>query len=172
MANYSKNDPNCDSTNRIIFVGNVHLRDYNERDKRYLSNANTVLVIDVIASPSWDVGFYDVNLELQIQSPNDALFVDHSGRNNYRWDIPDGAGGWIENVTPTARLRVHRDQGDLLSGTGNGLTFYVGLAGVSASDALKFTAVASAKEVRATTSSCEVTIADLHNGEGIPGYLS
>ena len=61
--------------------------------------------------------------------------------------------------------------GNLLPGPTNGATYYVGLAGVSADGVLQFTAFASANQVLSVASSCAVTIADLHAGGRLGGYL-
>jgi hypothetical protein len=178
MATYSKNDPACGSKDQIVFVGNVHLQNFTETEDRYLSDpAAAVLVIDVIASPGYEsVNFHFVTLELKIVGANGARFVDHSGRNNYHWEVPSDANAnpndvyWVEKVIATSWLRIREDKTALLSGPGNGRTYYVGIGGLPGGNALQFTAFASASETRVTN--CELTIADLKAGETLPGYLS
>ena len=177
MAIVSKNDPDCVSTNKIIFVGNVHLRNYTENDPLYqLKPATLELVIDVIAPPGYEfVAFHDIVLILEILGPVGAQFVEHSGRNNYLWGVPHPSlpNAWVEVGigAATPRLRIRTTAGNLLSGPNNGATYFVGIAGVPADGALQFTAFASANQVLAVASSCAVTIADLHAGDDLVGYL-
>lgn len=188
MATYSKADPDCGSPEQMVFVGNVRLEEFSEPDASLTDPASAVLTIDVIASPENELRpFYFVTLILQIVGLSGARFVDHSGRNNFHWDVladpattihafdpPDAdVIYWAEDVdtvAPTSTLRIRDDMTNLLSSPGNGRTYFVGIAGVSAADALQFRALASACDVRMT--SCELTIADLHAGEALPGYLS
>ena len=177
MAIFSKNDLDCVSTNKIIFVGNVHLRNYIENDPLYqLKPATLELVIDVIAPPGYEfVAFQNIILILEILEPNGAQFVEHSGRNNYLWGVPHPGmpNAWVEmNIgAATPRLRIRTTAGNLLSGPNNGATYFIGVAGVPADGALQFTAFASASQVLAVASSCAVTIADLHAGDSLGGYL-
>lgn len=177
MATFSKTDPECVSTDRIIFVGNVQLQTYTESDPLYqVKPATLELAIDVIARPPYEsVTFHDIILILDILEPAGAEFVEHSGRNNYYWGVPrtTPSGEWDE-VSPgaaTSRLRIRTPTGRLLSGPNNGATYYVGIAGAPADSPLKFTAVASATQVHAVASSCAITIADLHARHRLGGYL-
>lgn len=174
MANYHKIDTTCVSENRIVFVGNVSLRKYTESDPRYASDpADAELAIDVIASEKYATFiFQDILLVLEILGPTSARFVEHGDRNNFGWDVPDGAGGWIENAVSTTRLRIRWDQGTLLSlRPGDGFSQHVGVAGLSDGDELRLTASASATDVRAVASSCDLGI-NLHIDEAIRGYLT
>jgi hypothetical protein len=174
---YSKNDPACGSKGQIVFVGNVKLDPFTETEELYLSDpATAVLVIDVIASPGYEgVPFHFVTLELKIVGPNGARFVPYSEIPNYEfWEVPDDADPsiWVEKVIATSWLRI-RDKYDriaILSGPGNGRTYFVGIGGLLEGSALQFTAFASASETRVTN--CELTIADLHVDERLDGYLS
>jgi len=186
MPTYSKTDPDCGSPEQVAFVGNVRL-DAIDPDAGLAEPATAVLTVDVIASPGNELrSFQFVTLILQIVGPADARFVDHSGRSNFHWDVladpattihafdpPDAdVMYWAEDVdtvAPTSTLRIREDMTDLLSSPGNGRTYVVGIAGVTAADALQFRALASACDVRMT--SCELTIADLHAGEALPGYI-
>jgi hypothetical protein len=105
-----------------------------------------------------------------VLAPAGALFVDHSNRNNYRWDVPDGAGGWTETATATRILRIGVDKSELISGPGNGLTSYVGVSNPGGQP-LQFSAVAEAVKVRAHAVSCTITVNDLTDGDRLPGYL-
>lgn len=177
MATVSKNDPDCVSTNKIIFVGNVHLRNYTENDPLHELNPATLeLVIDVIAPPSYEfVAFHDIVLILELVEPVGAQFVEHSGRNNYFWGVPHPTlpNAWVEVGigAPTPRLRIRTAKGNLLSGPNNGATYFVGINGVPPNGALRLTAFASANQVLAVASSCAVTIADLQSGDNLVGYL-
>jgi hypothetical protein len=67
-------------------------------------------------------------------------------------------------------LRIREDKTALLSGPGNGRTYYVGIAGVDATTAdVRFSAAAGASLVRETT--CHLVIDDLSFDEHIAGYL-
>ena len=138
--------------------------------------ATAVLVIDVIASPAYaGVDFHFVTLELKIVGPNGARFVDHSGRNNYHWDVPDTTSPviWREKTIATEWLRIREDWVADLSragAPGDGHTFFVGIGGLPSGSKLKFTAFASASKTRETN--CELTIADLQVGQSLDGYLS
>lgn len=174
MASYDKIDLTCTSESRIVFIGNVSLRNFTETDPRYLSDpAEAELAIDVIASNKYATfTFYDIFLVLEILGPTGARFVEHGNRNNFRWDVPDGGGGWVENAVPTTQLRVRWDQGTLLSlRPGDGFSQYVGIAGLADGHELRFTASASATDVRAVASSCGLRI-NLHADEAIRGYLT
>ena len=175
---YSKKDPACGSKNQILFVCNVKLTPPTETKEPYLSDpATAVLVIDVIASPAYeDVDFHFVTLELKIVGPNGARFVDHSERYNYHWDVPNDASAsrviWREKVIATSWLRIREDWVDDLSragAPGDGRTYFVGIGGFPERSGLEFTAFASASKTRETN--CELTIADLHVGETLDGYL-
>jgi hypothetical protein len=131
----------------------------------------------VIASPGYEgVDFHFVTLELKIVGANGARFVPHSQRSNYYWEVPSDASAspviWVEKEIATSWLRIrdHYDRIAILSGPGNGRTYYVGIGGLPEGNALQFTGFASASETRVTN--CELTIADLHTGETLDGYLS
>jgi len=184
----SKLDPNCGSLEQVVFVGNVRLEEFFEPDLSMADPASSVLTIDVIASPGNDLRpFYFVTLILRLVSPDGARFVDHSGRNNFHWDvladpataerafeppIPGSSVVWAEDfddVPSTSTLRIRDDITTLLSSPSNGRTYFVGIAGLTTTDALDFRALASASDYR--MSSCDLTIADLHAGEALPGYI-
>ena len=177
MATVSKNDPDCVLANRIIFVGNVQLRNYEEQDALFQSKPATLeLVIDVIAPPGYElIQFKDIVLLLEILQPVGSQFVEHSGRNNYLWGVPHPSlpNSWVEVGVgaATPRLRIRTTEGNLLSGPNNGATYFVGIAGVPADGTLQITAFASANQVLAIASSCAVTISDLRAGERLVGYL-
>ena len=185
MASYANatRDPGCNSQGRIVCIGNVSLHSFTETGELFLAEpATAVLSIDVIAAPGYESNdFHFVTLILQIDVPNGALFVDHSGRNNYHREVLADAEAdaflepdprtvyWIENVTPSAKLRIRDDWAELLSGPGNGRTYYEGVDGLADGEGLQFTAFASASETR--LASCTLTIADLYQGQALPGYL-
>lgn len=171
MATYSF-DPACApesqvvfAPSRILFIGNVGFGDYGESDPRYLSDpANAELLLDVIARPGYEgVHFQNMRLYLRILSPAGVRFVEHGARNNYARDVLSESSDW---------LRIREDEVNLLSGAYNGKTYRIGIAGMPAGATLQFTAFAEAIDVRANTSSCVVTISELHEGDGIRGYLT
>lgn len=187
MATFLKTDPDCGSPEQMIFVGNVRLDNFTEPEAGPADLATAALTIDVIASLGNELRpFQFVTLILQILAPDGARFVDHTGRGNFHWDVladpattthafepPDAdVLYWAEDVdtaAPTSTLRIREDMTNLLSSPGNGRTYAVGIAGVSAEDALQIKALASACDAR--TTSCELTIADLHTGDALPGYI-
>ena len=134
---------NCSSAGRTVSIGNVGLETFNEPDTSVLKPATTMLAIDVISAPGTSSQpFHFVTLELVIESPPDAMFVNHSGRENYHREIladlvapitpdPDTAY-WLESNGATSTLRLREDETALLSGPGNGRTYYVGIAGALA----------------------------------------
>ena len=171
MAGYLKQDPFCDA--EIVFVGNVKLQPFTESNKFPLPHATAELRIDVLASPAFlKVEFKEIALVLDIKSPGDVQFVNHSVRNNFRWGIPKGAS-WMEPATaePTSRLRVRMPAGFLLSGPNNGLSHRIGVHGLPPGGALNINASATANRVTATTASCALMIQDLHVGDRIGGYM-
>jgi hypothetical protein len=168
-----KNDPACGSVDQTVFVGNIGLIPFHEgEDPQYAEHkATNELAIDILAPDGYEkVEFEDITLTLEILLPTEALFVDHSNRNNYRWEVPDGAGGWTETATATHTLRIGVDKSELISGPGNGLTSYVGVSNPGRK-ALQFSAVAEAAKVRAHAISCAITVNDLTDGDRLPGYL-
>jgi hypothetical protein len=175
---YSKRDPACGSKGQILFVGNVKLEPFDETKEPYLSDpATAVLVIDVMASPGYeDVPFHFVTLELKIVGPSGARFVRHSAVSNYFWEVPHSVSPviWVEKeiATPWLRIRDFDDSTGLLhlGAPGTGRTYFVGIGGFPAGSALEFTVFASASEARVTN--CELTIANLHAGQALDGYLS
>ena len=171
-AGFSKIDPSCGAPDQIVFVGNVGLHDFTEGDPRYTAHPATAeLSIDVLAAAAFgSVEFQDITLTLEVLGPPIAAFTDHSNRNNYHWDVPDGFGGWTENTIASPRVQLRVDKSNLLSG-GGGLTFYVGVSGVD-HQGLEFTAAAAAVEVRAHISSCAITVTDLQSGDRLAGYLA
>jgi hypothetical protein len=67
-------------------------------------------------------------------------------------------------------IRIREDVTALLSGDGNGRTYYIGVAGVGSDlGALRFAVSAEASLVR--EKSCHLVIDDLHAGDRIAGYL-
>lgn len=179
MASFTKNDPSCSSAQRIVFVGNIRRVSYIETDPRYQSpnpDATAELLIDILASPGYErVQFREITLVLEILEPTGVRFVEHSARNNFKWGIPEPSrpGQWLEASpgTPTTRLRIRWEANNLLSGPGNGLSHRLGIGGLAATTPLRFTAEASASEVKAVAASCGITIAELLPGESLPGYL-
>ena len=139
MATYTTIDPTCTAERQTVLVGNIGLLPNPDVG----ADAAFVLHVDVITTDEHLLTpFHFITLVLEIIGPDGALFVDHPGRNNYHWDVPDGAGGWIEATISTSDLRARLDAGTLLSSPGNGATFYVGVAGLSPTDALELNAVA------------------------------
>jgi hypothetical protein len=183
MSSYRNAPDNldCESAGGAVFIGNVGLSDYQEPEPDITKPAMAMLAIDVISPPgSQHWRFHFVTLELQIDAPAGALFVDHSQRDNYHREVladPDAVvrpdpdvAYWTESGEPTATLRVREDETTLLSGPGNGRTYYVGIAGVGADlAALRFSAVAAGSLVR--ESSCHLVVDELRAGDRIPGYL-
>ena len=124
--------------------------------------------------------FHFVTLELQIEAPAEAVFVNHSERYNYHREVladpaalirpdPDLAY-WTESNDTTRTLRIRDDETALLSSEGNGRTYYVGVAGVGAdTEPLRFTAVAAGSLVREST--CHLVIDEMPLGDRIPGYF-
>ena len=185
MATYrnAQDDLDCEAAGRTVFIGNVGLTGgYSEPDTTIANPATSILAIDVISSPGtsgWQ--FHFVTLELQIEAPAEAVFVNHSDRDNYHREVladpaalirpePDLAY-WTESNDTTKTLRIREDETALLSSDGNGRTFYVGVAGVSAdTEPLRFTAVAAGSLVREST--CHLVIDEMKLGDRIPGYLS
>lgn len=172
-ASFSKVDPLCGTPDQIVFVGNVDLHDFTEGDEpRFTARPATAeLAVDILAPAGFElVEFQDITVTLEVLGPPTPVFADHSNRNNYHWDVPDGAGGWTENTIASPRVRLRGDESSLLSG-GGGLTFYAGVSGVD-HQGLDFTAVAAAAEVRAHISSCAITVTDLQSGDRLSGYLA
>jgi hypothetical protein len=174
-------DLDCESAGATVFIGNVALSDFGKPLDNVLNPATAILSIDVISAPgsqSWT--FHFVTLLLQIEAPAGALFVNHSGRGNYHREVlSDPAaefGGalagayWVESNEPAHIIRIREDETALLSGDGNGRTYYVGVAGVGSDlGALRFAASAEASLGRER--SCHLVISDLHAGGRIAGYL-
>lgn len=174
-------NPDCESAGGTVFIGNVSLNDFKEPDRGTPSPATALLAIDVISAPgsrSWT--FHFVTLELQIEAPADALFVNHSQRGNYHREVladpsalisPDpDVVYWVESNDPAATLRIREDETALLSGPGNGRTYYVGITGLEPDgEALRFTARAAGSLVRETT--CHLVVDELRVGGWIAGYL-
>lgn len=76
----------------------------------------------------------------------------------------------VESNEPAPRVRIREDATALLSGDGNGRTYYIGVAGAgSGLGPLRFAASAEASLVR--ESSCHLVIGDMHAGDRIDGYL-
>jgi hypothetical protein len=187
MATYrnATDDPDCESAGRTVFLGNIGLIDFDEPDTTIANPATSILAIDVISAlgtSGWR--FHFVTLELELEAPSGALFVNHSERDNYHREVlADPFAGsrpdpdvvyWRESDDDTTTLRIREDETALLSGPGNGRTYYVGVAGLGADphvdpEALRFTAVAAGSLVR--EASCRMTIDQLHAGDRIAGYL-
>lgn len=178
MATYrnAQDDLDCESAGRTVFIGNVGLT-----GGYFEPAATSMLAIDVISSPGTaDWRFHFVTLELQIEAPAEAVFVNHSERDNYHREVladpaalirpdPDLAY-WIESNDTTRTLRIREDETALLSSDGNGRTYYVGVAGVDAdTEPLRFTAVAAGSLVREST--CHLVIDEMRPGDRIAGYL-
>jgi hypothetical protein len=173
-ATFTKIDPGCGTPGQIVYTANIGMVPFTEGpEERFAEHpASAELAVDVLAPEGYEsVEFEDITIILEILAPAGALFTDHSNRNNYHWDVPDGASGWVENVVASTRLRIRVDASQLISGSGNGLTSYVGVHGLQG-QGLHFTAVASASEVRALASSCAITVADLRDGDRLSGYLA
>jgi hypothetical protein len=172
MAGYLIDDARCAAD--TVFVGNVKLAPYTEsKDFAPCPHATAELIIDVLASPDYlHARFRDIALVLQIASPSDARFVEHSARNNFRWGtLVDGA--WLESAPgpPTCKLRLRTPCGSLLSGPGNGLSHRMGLHGVCSCTTLDIRAVVTAKHDGQPVSSCPLVIRDLAVGTRISGYM-
>jgi len=179
MTSYQNaaDDIDCGSAGTTVFIGNVALSDFQEPRADVLNPATAILSIDVISAPgsqAWT--FHFVTLLLQIEAPADALFVDHSGRGNFHREVLSDPAAeptvayWVESNEPAPIIRIREDVTALLSGDGNGRTYYIGVAGVGSDlGALRFAASAGASLVRET--SCHLVIDDLHAGDRIAGYL-
>ena len=84
--------------------------------------------------------FHFVTLEVAIQAPVGARFVDHSQRDNYHREVPadpstaigpdPDAVFWVEGAAAATSLRIRDDETALLSSPGNGRTYRVGIAGL------------------------------------------
>ena len=182
MATYSNapDDAECASAGRTVFVGNIGLVDFEELDKSVTNPATSMLSIDVISSPGTSEWlFHFVTLELVIQAPEGARFVNHSQRGNYHRELrtdpaaliksePD-AVYWVESNEPGTTLRIREDATARLSSLGNGRTYYVGLEGLDTGAALQVSVVAAGSLVREST--CHIVLDDLHPGDRLPGYL-
>jgi hypothetical protein len=171
-------DIDCESAGTTVFIGNVGLSDFQEPRADLLNPATAILSIDVISAPgsqAWT--FHFVTLLLQIEAPAGAMFVNHTGRGNYHREVladpaavPTDVAYWSESNDASRTLRIREDETALLSGGGNGRTYYVGVAGVSTdTGALRFTAIAAGSLVRET--SCHLVIDELRPGDRIAGYL-
>ena len=169
----------CESAGTAVFIGNIELSDF-QKPRADLSNpATAILAIDVISAPgsqAW--AFHFVTLLLQIEAPVDALFVHHSGRGNFHREVPNDPtpefGGepagsiGVESNEPAPRVRIREDATALLSGDGNGRTYYIGVAGAgSGLGPLRFAASAEASLVR--EKSCHLVIGDMQVGDRIAG---
>jgi hypothetical protein len=157
----------CDTSRRIIFITNAHLRPYTETDPRYASEnaAVAVLVFDVIGSISYaSVAFRDLRIILEITEPSSAYFVGHGARNNYSWEtpVPGSTDEWYETPDniPSKRLRIREDSLILFNPErpNDGKTYYVGIKGIAALEDIRVAAIASAIDVRAVAESCRVVI--------------
>ena len=183
MTSYrnAADDIDCESAGTTVFIGNVGLSDFQEPRADLPHPATAILSIDVISAPgsqAWT--FHFVTLLLQIEAPAEAMFVNHSGRDNYHREVladpavvitldPDVAY-WSESNDASRTLRIREDETALLSGDGNGRTYYVGVAGVGTdTEGLRFTAIAAGSLVRET--SCHLVIDELRPGDRIAGYL-
>lgn len=172
MAGYLIDDARCAAD--TVFVGNVRLAAYTEsKDFGPCPHATAELIIDVLASPDYmHAPFREIALVLQIASPSDVRFVEHSARNNFRWGtLADGV--WLEPAPgpPTCQLRLRTPSSSLLSGPGNGLSHRVGLHGVCSCTTLNIRAAVTAKHEGEPVSSCPLVIRDLGVGTRINGYL-
>jgi hypothetical protein len=183
MTSYrnAADDIDCESAGTTVFIGNVGLSDFQEPRADVANPATAILSIDVISAPgsqAWT--FHFVTLLLQLEAPAAAMFVNHSGRDNYHREVladpaavitpnPDAAY-WSESNDASRTLRIREDETALLSSDGNGRTYYVGVTGVgSGPGALRFVASAEASLVRET--SCHLVIGSMHVGDRIAGYL-
>lgn len=183
MTSYQNaaDDIDCESAATTVFIGNVGLSDFQEPRADLANPATAILSIDVISAPgsqAWT--FHFVTLLLQIEAPAEALFVHHSGRGNYHREVPsdpapefggEPAGAyWVESNEPAPRVRIREDATALLSGDGNGRTYYIGVAGAGSDlGPLRFAARAEASLVR--EKSCHLVIGDMGAGDRIAGYL-
>ena len=108
-AHYTKVDPNCGPVGQIVFVGNIGLQAFAEGpDPRYSQHpADAEMAIDVMAPDGFEmVAFQDITLTLAILEPPEAVFTDHSHRNNYNWTVPNGADGWVSDVRASPVIRA------------------------------------------------------------------
>ncbi len=172
MAGYLIDDTRCEAG--TVFIGNVKLKPYAESVSfGGCPRATAELIIDILASPDFlHARFQDIALVLEIASPSDARFVEHSARNNFRWaTLVDGA--WLESApgVSTSKLRLRTPTGSLLSGPGNGLSHRVGVHAVCSCTTLNIRAVATAKHDGELVSSCPLVIRDLSVGTRINGYM-
>jgi|GEM_PF-5914115 len=168
----------CDPTGEKIFIANIRLRKYEERDPVFSPPATMLLQIDVIASPDCaGVIFRDVRLLLEILSPSSALFVGFSERKNDSWEVPhsDFPSVWVNKcvAVPTRQLRHRLDQESLLRPGSplDGRTFRIGIAGLDTDENFQFTAFVDGYSTPATHRSCLVTIETLRIGDDILGYI-
>ena len=175
MTSYrnAADDIDCESAGTAVFIGNIDLSHFQEPRADLSNPATAILAIDVISAPgsqAW--AFHFVTLLLQIEAPADALFVHHSGRGNFHREVPSDPTGvyWVESNEPAPRVRIREDATALLSGDGNGRTYYIGVAGAgSGLGPLRFAASAEASLVR--EKSCHLVIGDMQVGDRIAGYL-
>ena len=89
--------------------GDIGLQSFTEgNDPRFAEHPGTAeLAIDVIAPEGFEmVDFEDITITMEVLAPAGAIFANHSNRNNYRWNVPNGAGGWLENVTASSLIRI------------------------------------------------------------------
>ncbi|MFG2885440.1 hypothetical protein ACGFYV_24650 [Streptomyces sp. NPDC048297] len=182
-ASSSKIDPEC--TSDVVLVGDVQLHPHTEKPDWPQPHATALLSIDVLTSTKYQtITFQDVLLTLEIvatdatSSSDQPQFVGYSQiPNGYIWGAPSATDptSWDESHfgAATAKLRIRRLKGVLLSEhSGDGLSYWIGVTGLSEGAPLAFTASASASKVTATAASCPIQVKDLHVDDRLPGPLS
>ncbi|MEU3522130.1 hypothetical protein ABZ770_44080 [Streptomyces sp. NPDC006654] len=184
MAISSKIDPGCATD--VMLVGDVQLHPYTEQKADAPQpHATALLSIDVLTSTKYQsITFQDVLLTLEIVATDGTASSDHPQfvaqsniPNGYIWGVPSATDPtqWDESKfgAPTTKLRIRRLEGVLLSEhAGDGLSYWIGVAGLSEGAPLAFNASASASKVTATAASCPIQIKDLHVNQSLPGPLS
>ena len=165
-----------------MFIGNVSFDEFTETDTSITDPATFILTIDVISAPgtsNWM--FHFVTLEVAIQAPVGARFVDHSQRDNYHREVPadpstaigpdPDAVFWVESAAAATSLRIRDDETALLSSPGNGRTYRVGIAGLDDPETVPLQVTAAAAASLGRESTCRLVLNELHDGDHIAGYL-
>jgi len=179
----------CDSTNDIVFIGNIKLRQYSEKPEwRHLPKAQMEMIIDFTVDPSYQgIAFSNLVIDLEIlprPTPAPAAsplpqFVWHTARNNYDWFVPSAAPAasvidWVKPVNAanavTRKLQIRLASVSVAAGRHDGKTFFIGVAGITPTERLHFKASVSAARIVAGLKSCEYSI-DIGNGELSPKFI-
>ncbi|MFJ4525901.1 hypothetical protein ACIP4Y_34055 [Streptomyces sp. NPDC088810] len=168
-ASYTKQDPNCRSD--ILFIGTTGLRKFVVPPTKP-ANLDAEMYIDVIVPTAYkDVEFTDICLTLEVKAPTGAKFMPNPRMgSNVLWGVPSGTTWDETSLSPTPRVRLRVPHGKLLSGPLNGLSFWLGVSGLT-TPTFAFTAGATAAEVLAHTASCPLSFKDFAVGEQFTGYL-